>query len=946
MRTLPLWKEPPRAAVEAEKPLFAPRGEGGLANKAAELPPDLEGRKRLGEETEELSRAIASCSRCGLWKGARKILGAEVAWRDPEFAAIARLGGEEAAAGVLEERKPEGALVLIGEGPGKEEEAVGRPWVGMSGKKLRRIVGDAWKGPVVLDNATRCRPPLTGLTDKHVESCRPYLAATLRELPTPARVVLLGRHAAYSVLGRGVSPLTNRRAWGWLYGWETPVPWFSVLHPAAALRNRFINRWFDEDFRWALKAMPPKQNLDAVGRIVETREDAEEAVAELSAAEWATFDVETCGRMHDPSFRLLALSACAKRSDSPWIWLPVALENAATSIALRWWLSNEAAKKIGANVKYDERSSLIELITRVRGVVGDVRLWRKLLDPEADGSLGKMVELVGMGGMKEEARDALEATIKQIKLGISAEKRIEKRDAADAEKMGRGEKIGKRAKPRPETKAALEALEKLDREMPDLAKIARDPDADPESWAYALVDPEILARYNGRDTVGTARVAERLERVFPTEPEIDRVRKLIVDPGGRALVRVEHWGVPIDSTSLATFEAHLDVKLAEAAAGFARFSEIPPNFNPASPDQVGELLFEKLKLPSVKLTKGGDDSTDNEVLEKLRKMHPIVPVLIDFRKYSKLQGTYGKGMRTHIRSDGRIHPSILLDGARSGRTSCSNPNLQNIPSEKNDAVNGKMARDVFCARDGWTLVSLDYSQLELRVAAMLSGDPLMLDVFKSGYDFHQKTAEMISEIVWGIPASAVTKEHRSYAKTVNFGIIYGKGAKTFAEEWGTSVDFAEKVIASILGRFRQLDKWLESQVRFAQREGYVWTEWQGERARRRPLYQVADEDDARASRARNGAKNTPIQGGASDFCIRSLATAVEWIEEDGLEDDVELILPVHDQLLFHCREAFADRVANVAREIMTGYDSKGVPIVVDEDRGQRWGSLEKPKMAA
>jgi DNA polymerase-1 len=451
--------------------------------------------------------------------------------------------------------------------------------------------------------------------------------------------------------------------------------------------------------------------------------------------------------------------------------------------------------------------------------------------------------------------------------------------------------------------------------------------------------PTSCLRYNARDSLATR--ARRVGRA----PIRERARDQRASgssssslPRSRS-VDVERWGVPVDRGAIVTFDRHLDGKLAEVKK---RLDAHGPTVDWDSPKQVGELLFGTLGLkPSDKhVTKTGANSTSEDALANLKGKHPVIEAILDWRGYSKLKGTYAAGMLPHCRPDGRIHSSILLDGARSGRTSSSKPNLQNIPRPA-DSIEGKMARDCFAAGPEFTFIQLDYSQLELRVAAMLSKDPDMRAIFDEGVDYHQRTAELISQIAWGIPASAVQKPHRSMAKSVNFGILYGKTARTLAKEWGVSEAKAQTVIDAIMGRFRKLDTWCKDRRVEAARTGVSWTWWDGQKARRRPMWRIADSDGGTSSRAENGAVNTPIQGTASDFCIASLVSCVDWIESEGLHNDVQLVLPVHDSLLFLVRKELLPMVASTAHEIMTSWNSDGVPLEVDVEIGSRWGSLQK-----
>jgi uracil-DNA glycosylase family 4 len=835
-----------------------------------------------------------------------------------------------------------GGLLVVGESPGRTEDDLGRPFVGNSGKLLRSWIARVWKGPVAIDNAVRCYPKGRELKDKHFEACRGFLAQTAAEVK-PSRILVLGGWSAYAVTGRAVPPLSSRRGFTHLvsgrYG-KAPIPVFFLLHPAAALRNRFLRAWFESDLTWALTAkVPLAMPLAAAASVVVDRADAELAVAALGRAPWVSFDVETAGILYDRSFRLLCVSFCPAGSNDVFVWDAEALANPETLAPLAAYLRDPSCAKTGTNVKFDQIALDLTLGIHVAGVRGDVRLSRKLLEPEADADLDTMSELVGLGGIKEEQQTEMAPLVAKVKKALMTEKRLAKNAAEDAELVAAGKPPKKRQKVRPDTQTALDYLHSLDRTMPDLAPVIRDPDAHWKSWAYALAPTEVLLRYNARDSLATTRLVEWVEPQLAKEPEINRVRKLLVEPAALAIRQVERWGVPVDRGAIVTFDRHLDGKLAEVKK---RLDAHGPTVDWDSPKQVGELLFGTLGLkPSDKhVTKTGANSTSEDALANLKGKHPVIEAILDWRGYSKLKGTYAAGMLPHCRPDGRIHSSILLDGARSGRTSSSKPNLQNIPRPA-DSIEGKMARDCFAAGPEFTFIQLDYSQLELRVAAMLSKDPDMRAIFDEGVDYHQRTAELISQIAWGIPASAVQKPHRSMAKSVNFGILYGKTARTLAKEWGVSEAKAQTVIDAIMGRFRKLDTWCKDRRVEAARTGVSWTWWDGQKARRRPMWRIADSDGGTSSRAENGAVNTPIQGTASDFCIASLVSCVDWIESEGLHNDVQLVLPVHDSLLFLVRKELLPMVASTAHEIMTSWNSDGVPLEVDVEIGSRWGSLQK-----
>ena len=814
-----------------------------------------------------------------------------------------------------------GGLLVIGEGPGQDEDAIGRPFIGKAGQLLRKSVKDHWKGRVAFDNALRCFPPRgVKLTEKHVGACRGYLTQTLDEV-RPKRIVTLGAMAAMSLFGRTFAPFTTRRGYAYLRGEKLggkPIPVFFVLHPASALRNRFVRKWWDEDIRYALTAPdPPKGPWDVEATVVNSLELARYAAADLAKNRWVSFDVETIGVMWNDEFQIISVSLCGSDRDDVWVWDRAALLNEGIRQVLLDLLSNPQVRKMGQNVKYDQLAFRAAYGIHVRPIVIDTRLQRKLIEPEADGALGKMAELVGMGGLKEEAASIMKEIVRDTKAAFRV-------DPAKQDKYGasvREERIARLQLP-----AHIEALLRLG-------------GYEIENFMYGMLPYEVLTRYNARDAVATKKLGLLHEQLIPALPELDRMWRRQVLPAASALERIEGWGVGVSRNSIRQFDLFLEQREAALAKTLAQYA--PAGMNWGSTAQVGDLLFKQLRLPVVRATDSGKPSTDAETLKLLADTsgHPLPKALLDHRFVTKLRGTYSQGLYNHIRRDGRIHPNIKLDGARSGRTSCTDPNLQTIPRAQTEE--GTMARNCFVAAPGYFLVETDYSQLELRVAAMLSGDQRMLEIFRSGVDYHLRTAQLISKIAWGIAPEQVTDKHRSLAKNVNFGVLYGKTAHTFSKEWGVSKAKAQRIVDAIMGQFKDLQRWCQDRENEALTTGTVWTWWDGERARHRPLWRIADQDDAAASVARNGAKNSPIQGTASDYCIASLIQCVQWIEDEGIEKWVKLILAVHDSLMFEVHGSMVNETIHTVAEIMTSHNSQGVPLVADFKVGKSWGSMKK-----
>jgi DNA polymerase I-like protein with 3'-5' exonuclease and polymerase domains/uracil-DNA glycosylase len=812
-----------------------------------------------------------------------------------------RLASEEAESDTL--------LVLV-DGVTREDAAARRVLSSSLGRVVRRMVEQRWKGSVVYDAVSRCPAPKGQPTTDMVSACRPYLAQTLLELRgRVSRILCFGSESYFAVLGRSPPAFSVRHGHGFL-GDGTPV--FILLPPWVTVRNRFARQWLEEDLAWALEAkprLPPYREGDVVD--VTEPADVRSAFQHAARVAWTSVDCEWAGEVFEDDFRLLSVSLTPRGSRVGYVWGPEALGDPALRDPLVGWLADPAVPKLGQNFKSDSLALRWSIGANVDGVVADTKLWRKLFFGDAAASLEVMQELVGVGGGKEEKQLWFAAIARAIK--------------------------GKK----PHSSLPHVTIDELDPAIVAQIRLAgADKKKTFQRYAHALLPREVLIRYNARDTVSTAVLGEHMEREFATEPELRNVWDRMVRPANRAITQMEWWGVRADVPAMRTFHTYLDDRLKEARQAIAAIG-----INPNAPKQVGRHLYETLGLPVPYYASPGNPSTDREALEQLkdRDRSGFVGHMLTHRKFTKPDGAI-VGMERFVRVDGRLHPSYNIDGARSGRLSCSEPNLFNIPSPERDPVLGKMARDLFVAPRGKLLIEADYSQLEIRIAAMLSGDVEMLRLLRSGEDFHLATAKLISKLAWNVEPENVTSRHRRSAKTINFGLLYGQGAKQLAIKAGISVDDAIKVKTAILGRFKQLDAWIKAQLAYTRKTGIVWTWWAGEAFRRRSLWQAGSSDDGARGNAERSSWNTPIQGTGADFCLASLIDVVDWILEDT--PPAKLVLSVYDSLLLEVDEDAVDEVAWQVNRRMTQWDSLGVPIVVDFKVGERWGSMEKIKVAA
>ena len=345
------------------------------------------------------------------------------------------------------------------------------------------------------------------------------------------------------------------------------------------------------------------------------------------------------------------------------------------------------------------------------------------------------------------------------------------------------------------------------------------------------------------------------------------------------------------------------------------------SFNPNSTKQLGEMLFVTMGLPHGKKTQRGW-STDAETLEALRD-YPLVEDILQYRAYQKLNSTYVEGLLKVIGEDGRIHTTFNQTEARTGRLSSDNPNLQNIPIR---TELGSQLRAYFVAKPGCVLVDADYSQIELRILAHITGDEHMQQAFLNGEDIHRSTAAKI----YGIPQSEVTPRLRSSAKAINFGIMYGKGAYSLSKDIGVTVKEADAFLKNYLAAFPSVSGYMDKTIADAKANGYVSTLF----GRRRTLPELASTNfNVRASGERM-ARNTPIQGTAADVIKLAMVRVWKRLRDEKMES--RLILTVHDELIVEAPEAEAEKAAQILREEMEGCVHYAVPLSTDVHTGKNW----------
>lgn len=892
-----------------------------------------------------------------------------------------------------------GGTLLVGSRPTLKYARSGIPWASPIERNIFREVFQHDKNKnIAMTYAVRC----TGSSDVAVPRCRPYMRHE-KARGSYERIICFGNDAATSVTGSAVPTHKLRRAWTRLSD-GTLV--FMLTEPQWVERNHVRMRWLSEDLKWALEHEPGDVPWGTEYKRVNTEADAAQCARDM-AGNRVVFDLETYGRMNWDDYKVVVLAMGVRGDDSSiWVWPEESMVQGDPRLPWLQKAFKDAAKVQGHNFKTEFRGTLLYLGIPLKSsqIDCDTYIWCKQLKADGSAFLGDASHMVGMGGHKLEFEVEKKRCVRALsymrtrgaaKIASTWEQQ-ERTHPKTGKKQVRKVVTGKRDPTEEERRLAIVAAwtKKRKRKDPDdptgkqieytnssmLSEgsstpllqcnaalggsglpITEDwihaaslPNADHMQFVYGLADRETCERYCARDVLSTMKLADLLE------PRIEGHFKALWDSHlGKtpwAVGWIEHWGIKVDRDKVLELEALFDSELKRT---LSEIHEVAPGINPGSSPQVAELLFKKLRMVPGKFSrKTGEPSTDKSVLKGLRDNHPVVQHILDYKKVEKLQSSYATGLLPHIRPDSRVHCSFKICGAETGRMSCEDPNTQTIPGH------GQYAKRVkSCFVPGGpdrVFLQLDYKTLEMRIAAMLSGDKVMIEIFLKGEDPHRRTAQMVSKMLWGsdfetcglgytLDTAGITqtqkdallfeqKSRRTVCKTVNFGTIFGQSAETLAGQADISVADAKKAQNIVQGRFPQFLAWKNDQISYAKRTGETWTYWNGQRARRRPIPDIGSSDFGDVSHGERQSFNSPIQGSGHEYCLASLVKLVEFIHDDLI--DAKLVMPVHDSLLFDVHRDDALELLNVARGIMEGwYTDYGIPLEVDAEFGDSWGDL-------
>ena len=439
---------------------------------------------------------------------------------------------------------------------------------------------------------------------------------------------------------------------------------------------------------------------------------------------------------------------------------------------------------------------------------------------------------------------------------------------------------------------------------------------------FAQVEIPAATFYAAEDADITLRLFNHLNGMLKDQPKLTKLLSSIEYPMLKSLIRVETNGAKIDGLMLSEYSDELAIKIEELSK--AAFKMAGEEFNMDSPKQLVEILYNKLDLPVLKKTPKGQPSTNEDTLQRLAEEYDLPKIIIEYRGLAKLKSTYTDSLiDIQHPVTKRIHTSYQQAVTSTGRLSSTEPNLQNIPIK---TAEGRKIREAFIAEKGNVLISADYSQIELRIMAHLSGDKNLTHAFNNNIDVHSATA---SEI-FNISLEEVTPEHRRSAKAINFGLIYGMSAFGLTRQLGIPRNEAQAYLDKYFERYTGVRKYMDTTKELAKKNLFVETIL----GRKLHVAAINDSNGLRRQAAERAAINAPLQGSAADIIKKAMIDVDQWIGKNN--SDIKMIMQVHDELIFEVKKDFADEALKNIISLMEGSVKLDIPLIVDANTGANW----------
>jgi len=770
----------------------------------------------------------------------------------------------------------DGKILLIGEAPGKEEDVMGQPFVGRAGSLLRKAVEKAGIDPseINIHNCCMCRPPQNRQPSKtELEACNPYLRWVIENMPNLKLVVLLGATALQAVLK--LKKITEKR--GSLIE-KDGMYYLPMLHPAAILRNMNNLPLFERDFVFAQEILSgdiKSGTYNTVKKMDEFKALAEELVK----SDVVAVDIETSSQ-DDGSFSnfinddIIGISFAWKEYEG-W-YIPFIAEG------------EELWKK-------DEKEYIISELRKVLKMEGkklvfhngkfDVNFLRKRFDLN----------------LYDDYKHGGKIRFPFYFDTMLAHQLLNENQPHDLKWLLRGY-------------SDMAFYEK------DLKMFIKDN----KIKDYGMIPLDIISKYAAADADGTLRLYNKFSKSIVDEGFAGLFFGLIM-PLCMVLCDVEYVGVKMSKTLMESLEISLSKKIDDHKSKIYHLAG--ETFNINSRQQLGNILFYKLKLPMPeKKTASGQISTDAEVLKGLVDNHKIVEELLKYYEVKKLHSTYIVSNLKKLDTDDRIHTSYKQHVVVTGRLSSAHPNLQNIPAQAE-------FRKLFIAEEGHSFIISDYSQIELRVMATFSKDPDLVQAFESGGDIHTEVAKKILNKQDG---DIISSEERRLAKTINFGLVYGMGPLTLAERLNVSMEDAERFLSTYFARFKQVAQYQKDIKMFAKKNGYVTTLL----GRKRRLIDIDSDVRGKRMEAERQALNSGIQGTASE-CTNLAAVKIYFAFKEA-KIPAKLVLTVHDELVYSVPNEHIQEASKIIYNVMrsTAENLLKLRVEVDQSINDKWVELK------
>lgn len=781
---------------------------------------------------------------------------------------------------------PTARIFVVGEGPGLKEDIYGQPFVGPAGSLLKKLMQQAGidHRTVFFSNTVRCLPKGTTKvvrepTYEEVAACAPYLEEEI-EAVKPTVIVPAGNTALRYIMGAKNLNISRQRGLEiWSDKYKCKI--MPVFHPAAILRNPKYENVTVQDLA-RIKSSATSTGLSASGlgtyEVADTPEKLDVLFHHLETEPEIAFDIETTGL--------------------DWLTSEIISIGFSWKERTGWCLPLLNSKKTldEATTRFWDDATYVKVCERLRSAMAKPS--RKI----GHNSKFDLKHMAHHGFPVANA--SFDTMLAHHLLDENAENLHGLKDLAwvYTDMGGYNKEVD-------DFFAANKTFKKQ----------------------YIMLPFATLTKYNAADADCTFRLFKKFDPMLQDQ-NLSRLKKQIVIPMRDVLLQTELTGVQVDTAYIEKLRVDYTKKKEDLEAQiFAKTGE----FNINSAKELRGILYDKYEFETDMRTKKGALSTNRETLTKLAKeysKHDVPKLLLQYRETTKMLSTFIEGLSEWLDKEGRIHSTYKQHGTVTGRLSSAEPNLQNIPRDS-------VIRGIFVAKPGHTLIEADYGQAEFRFWAQYSQDPRMIaDIIASAGDPNKDIHKMTASSAFGIPVSLVTKKQRQDAKAIVFGLMYGRGTWSVAQQLGMSEEEAERVVQIFFGKYPVAKRWLKETVNTARRQGYVMNHF----GRIRRLPGINSSDEVVRSEAERQAKNSPIQSGASDMtCIASMRIKRE-LEKRKLAG--QLVLTVHDSVIYEVPDNEVDQSLKIIKEeIERPIEGINVPMVAEVKKGRRWGALEEVK---